>query len=168
MMRYRMARWPAMAALVLALLGGVAMAWAAARPTVQEMAEGLTCQCGCGLTVANCNHPTCGFSVPMRTEIAAMIKRGMSREEILQSFRRKYGEKILSAPTTQGFNLLAWVMPYVMVGAGVLLIGFAVSRWHRGEESSGTPPEKAGGGRADDKFDSDLRRKLESDLRRQL
>jgi cytochrome c-type biogenesis protein CcmH len=168
MMRYRMARWPAMAALVLALLGGVAMAWAAARPTVQEMAEGLTCQCGCGLTVANCNHPTCGFSVPMRAEIAAMIKRGMSREEILQSFRRKYGEKILSAPTTQGFNLLAWVMPYVMVGAGVLLIGIAVSRWHRGDEPSGGPPEKAGGGRADDKFDSDLRRKLESDLRRQL
>ena len=37
--------------------------------TVDDVSQGLTCQCGCGLTVANCNMPTCGFSVPMRGEI---------------------------------------------------------------------------------------------------
>ncbi|MGC1191918.1 MAG: hypothetical protein WA861_15095, partial [Candidatus Binatus sp.] len=42
-------------------------------PTNSQVSEGLTCQCGCGLTVANCNMPTCGFSVPMRAEIDRMI-----------------------------------------------------------------------------------------------
>jgi hypothetical protein len=36
---------------------------AAAPASGQEIAEALTCQCGCGLTVANCNHPNCSFSV---------------------------------------------------------------------------------------------------------
>ncbi len=45
--------------------------------TMQEVSEGLTCQCGCGLTVANCNHPTCPFAVPLRTQIDGMIKAGM-------------------------------------------------------------------------------------------
>src|ERR1700730_11292363 len=99
-----------------------------AAPTVsrQEISEGLTCQCGCGLTVANCNHPSCGFAIPTRDGIAGMIGKGMTRIQILQSFRSKYGEKVLSAPTAEGFNLLAWVIPYVVVGAGVLLIVIAV------------------------------------------
>ncbi|MGA9722867.1 MAG: hypothetical protein WBQ86_10450, partial [Candidatus Binatus sp.] len=37
--------------------------------TTAQVYEGLTCQCGCGLTVANCNMPTCAFAVPMRREI---------------------------------------------------------------------------------------------------
>jgi cytochrome c-type biogenesis protein CcmH len=166
--RYRTAAWLITAVLALTLLSGAALVGAAARPTVQGVAEGLTCQCGCGLTVANCNHPNCGFSVPMRAKIAAMIDRGMTREQILQFFRHKYGEKILSAPTARGFNLLAWVMPYVMVGAGVLLIGIAVSRWHRDDDSPGGPPEQPNGGPAHDEFDDGLRQKLENDLRRQL
>jgi len=31
------------------------------KTSLQEVSEGLTCQCGCGLTVANCNHPQCEF-----------------------------------------------------------------------------------------------------------
>ncbi len=149
----------------------IAAAWAtaAAAPTttVQDVAEGLTCQCGCGLTVANCNHPNCGFSVPMRGEIAGMIRKGMSRIEILDAFRHKYGEKILSAPTTQGFNLLAWVIPYVAVGAGMLLILIAVARWQRPDAAEGGPQRQATVS-AVNQFDPGLRQRLERDLKRQL
>ncbi|HXR36385.1 MAG TPA: cytochrome c-type biogenesis protein CcmH, partial [Candidatus Binataceae bacterium] len=109
----------AMLLLLAAAWGGTVIA-AAAPPqtTVQVVGEGLTCQCGCGLTVANCNHPSCGFAVPTRDEIAGMINKGMTRVQILQSFMNRYGEKVLSAPTAEGFNLLAWVIPYVAVGAG--------------------------------------------------
>jgi cytochrome c-type biogenesis protein CcmH len=100
-----------------------------AKPSVQEVSEGLTCQCGCGLTVANCNHPTCGFSVPVRGEIEGMIKAGMKRSEIIAGYRHKYGEKVLSAPTTEGFNILAWTAPFAAVFAGAILILFAVGRW---------------------------------------
>ncbi len=88
-------------------LGPVALAAAppsVAKQSLQEVSEGLTCQCGCGLTVANCNHPTCNFAVPLRVEIEGLLSKGMGRVVILASFRHKYGEKILSAPTTEVDN----------------------------------------------------------------
>ena len=104
----------------------------AAAPSGQEIAEGLTCQCGCGLTVANCNHPNCSFSVPMRERIDTMLAHGKGRAEIISYFRKQYGEKILSAPTTQGFNLLAWTMPFVALLVGGGLVVLMMGRWRGG------------------------------------
>jgi len=166
-MRHTVAPLIALAVVILALSAGVASVGAvSAKTSVQEVGEGLTCQCGCGLTVANCNHPSCAFAVPIRDDIADMIKRGMSRLQIIQSFRQKYGEKVLSAPTTEGFNLLAWVMPYVAVGVGMLLIMVAATRWHKPAGGSDTPPRSAAPDGAD--FDAGLRQRLERDLRRQI
>jgi cytochrome c-type biogenesis protein CcmH/NrfF len=109
--------------------------------TVDEVAEALTCQCGCGLTVANCNHPNCSFAVPARKRIAEMIAKGMSRVQIIAYFRDKYGEKILSSPTTQGFDLLAWLMPFAMLGLGTLAILFAITRWRRTTPALPAGPE---------------------------
>ena len=139
----------------------------------QEIAEGLTCQCGCGLTVANCNHPNCSFSVPMREHIDSMLAHGMGRAEIIAYFRKQYGEKILSAPTTQGFNLLAWTMPFVALIVGGGLVVLMMGRW-RGEPSSAPQSsndsgpcssDKSGSSDKPDKFDPALRERLERELR---
>jgi len=151
------------AAAILAIPFGLAVATRAAsippRTSLQAVSEGLTCQCGCGLTVANCNHPQCEFAVPMRTQIEAMIARGKSRPEIIAWFRTRYGEKILSAPTTEGFNLLAWIMPFAMLAAGCGFIFFAFRRWH---------PKVSVAPRGSGAFDPELRRRLERELRERI
>jgi cytochrome c-type biogenesis protein CcmH len=136
---------------------------AASTVSVQEVSEGLTCQCGCGLTVANCNHPNCAFSVPVRDQIDGMLKRGMSGQQVIAYFRGKYGEKILSAPTTQGFNLLAWIMPFAAILAGGALIAMTVGRWR--SNSPAPPADESGADRDTGNFDPELRRRLERDLR---
>jgi cytochrome c-type biogenesis protein CcmH len=137
-----------------------------AAPTVsmQQVSEGLTCQCGCGLTVANCNHPNCEFSVPVRDQIEGMLNRGMSGPQVIAYFRGKYGEKILSAPTTQGFNLLAWIMPFAAIVAGGTLIAITVGRW-RAKSPPSTPAPDSGTGVEGGEFDPELRRRLERELR---
>ena len=139
-----------------------------AAPTVsrQEISEGLTCQCGCGLTVANCNHPNCEFSVPVRDQIDGMLARGMSGPQVIAYFRGKYGEKILSAPTTQGFNILAWIMPFAAIAAGGVLMAFTVGRW-RSKSPAPTSPAGpiADNGAVNGAFDPELRRRLERELR---
>jgi cytochrome c-type biogenesis protein CcmH len=152
-------------------VGSIAILFAAAavvtfassgKISLQEVSEGLTCQCGCGLTVANCNHPQCEFSVPTRLQIEAMIGRGMGREQIIGFFRSKYGEKILSAPTGEGFNLLAWIIPFAAVFAGCFIIVTAISRWRAnrlteaGASASGLMP-----------YDPELKHRLEQELREQ-
>lgn len=139
---------------------------AAPTVSVQQIAEGLTCQCGCGLTVANCNHPNCEFSVPVREQIDGMLGRGMSGAQVIAYFRGKYGEKILSAPTMQGFNILAWIMPFAAIVAGGALVAFTVGRWR--SNSPAPAPLDAPASGADlsgGNFDPELRRRLERELR---
>jgi cytochrome c-type biogenesis protein CcmH len=139
--------------------------FAAETPTNSQVSEGLTCQCGCGLTVANCNMPTCGFSVPTRHEIDGMIAKGMTRAQIIAFFRHKYGEKVLSAPTTEGFNLLAWTMPFIALALGGGAMALAVGRWHSNSPKS---PADSKPGEQPASFDPELRRKLAKELEEQV
>jgi len=160
------------AALIAPLMAPTRPAHAAAA-TRQEIAEGLTCQCGCGLTVANCNHPNCSFSVPTRERIDAMLAHGMGRAEIVGYFRKQYGEKILSAPTTQGFNLLAWTMPFValMIGGGLVVL--MMGRWRGSTPAASESRQPSGGSGSGDpepagKAAAALRERLERELRERL
>lgn len=105
----------------------------------QAIEESLTCQCGCGLTVHSCNHLQCGSAIPLRQEIREQMALGKSAPEILAYFKGKYGEKILSSPTTTGFNILAWVTPFVLVGVGLLVVGVAIARWSGRGHSTEAP-----------------------------
>ena len=102
---------------------------AAASVTTKEIEESLTCQCGCGLTVHSCNHLQCGSGIPLKQEAFTLVSQGLSRDEILVRFSDKYGEKILSSPTTRGFNLTAWLLPFVLLGAGLVFVVVTVRRW---------------------------------------
>ncbi len=99
--------------------------------TFQELEESLTCQCGCGLTVHSCNHVDCSSALPLRKEIREQMALGKTKKEILSYFEAKYGEKILSSPTTRGFNLLAWVAPFFVVAVGGVFLVWTLRRWTR-------------------------------------
>ncbi|MCK6555234.1 cytochrome c-type biogenesis protein CcmH [Candidatus Binatia bacterium] len=120
------------------LLAAAAVGRAGSTPSFQEIEESLTCQCGCGLTVHSCNHVNCPSALPLREEIRAQMASGHDKPKILAYFVQKYGEKILSSPTAQGFNLLAWVTPFVLLAlAGGIVVLVAV-RWSR--RGQGPPP----------------------------
>lgn len=154
-------------AVLLATAIAIAPEARAAVTGAQEVAEALTCQCGCGLTVANCNHPNCEFSVPTRHKIEAMLGRGMGRAEIIAYFRKQYGEKILSAPTAQGFNLLAWTMPFVALLVGAVLVAVVMGRWRSAPPSVPAQPHGANQDGAQ-QFPSAMRERLERELRERI
>ena len=119
----------------------------AGEPTFQEVEESLTCQCGCGLTVHSCNHLQCGSALPLREEIRGQMAEGRGKEAIVEHFKEKYGEKILSAPTTSGFNLAAWITPFALLGLGGVFVFLTVRRWGgRGRGGGGSTPAPAGPG----------------------
>lgn len=108
-------------------------------PSQTELEESLACQCGCGLTVHSCNHLQCGFAIPRKNEIAQFLHEGKGLEEILASFVSSYGEQVLSAPTKTGFNLAAWITPFLVVFAGAVLIGMMSMRWTKRQSQAPTP-----------------------------
>ncbi len=108
--------------------------------TVSEVEKYLMCTCGCTMPLYTCE---CQKSEEMRANIQQMIKNGQTREQIIEAYVAKYGEKILSAPTREGFNLLAWVMPFLAVIVVGSILMTAVKRWSRNSASvqgASTPP----------------------------
>lgn len=94
--------------------------------TMGQVATELMCTCGCTMVLDSC---TCGTSDQMRAQIQKMIDGGQSKDQILGYYVSQFGEKILSAPTKKGFNLTAWVIPFVSVAAAAAVLYYVVSRW---------------------------------------
>jgi cytochrome c-type biogenesis protein CcmH len=128
-----------------------------------EIESALTCQCGCGLTVHSCNHLNCGSGIPLKKEIAEQIATGASANQVIAYFEKKYGEKILSAPTTRGFNLAAWTVPFVALGLGGALIGLVLVRWRRETPEHATGADVAAPSSA---ASPELRARLQRELER--
>jgi cytochrome c-type biogenesis protein CcmH/NrfF len=146
-------------ALVLSLAcAGAPSKASASAVTTKEIEEALTCQCGCGLTVHSCNHLQCGSGIPLKQEVQLLVSQGLGRDEILVHFRDKYGEKILSAPVAEGFNLAAWILPFVVLAGGAAAVATTLARWRVARE--GSVPE-GGAPRSLSELD---RRRLESEL----
>src|SRR5689334_14115292 len=127
--------------------------------TQTEIEESLTCQCGCGLTVHSCNHLQCPSGIPLKKEIAEQLAVGKTRTEVLAYFSGKYGEKILSAPTTTGFNLVAWVTPFAAVLIAGAVIVVVSRRWRRALEPAPPPAPPR-----DDAQDAERRARLAAEL----
>jgi cytochrome c-type biogenesis protein CcmH len=89
----------------------------------------LMCVCGCNQILLECNHVGCPDSDGMRNELMAAVTRGDSDSLVQQAFVQKYGPTVLAAPTTQGFDRTAWIMPIVVFIFGFGLCVMVVRAW---------------------------------------
>lgn len=120
--------------LLLVVLVAVALAQTGtplANPRVRQIGEQLMCQCGCGATVTSCNMINCHFSDPIRQKILAMVDAGRPDSEIIGSFVKEYGKVILVKPPSEGFDLMAWVMPFVGLAFGLWVLWYVIKRFSR-------------------------------------
>jgi len=128
--------------LLLALAGGLppgARAGDEPSSRVEALSSRIICNCDCGNKIVSTCY--CGVADSFRQEIAARIAAGDSDDQVLAYFVDKYGERILSAPTPQGFNLAAWAAPAVFLAGGLLLAAFLLRRWsRRGRLAPDVPP----------------------------
>jgi cytochrome c-type biogenesis protein CcmH/NrfF len=95
----------------------------------QALGHKVMCVCGCNQVLLECNHVGCTYSDRMRGELASYVDRGDSDDLTLQAFVQKYGPTVLIAPTTTGFNRVAWVMPYLVLVLGLTTVVLIVRTW---------------------------------------
>jgi cytochrome c-type biogenesis protein CcmH len=135
------------AALLLAGSGWVAAAPPAAGPapagmqvdeqTVHEVASQLRCVVCQSLSVADSPSETAN---QMRGIIRERLAAGDSPEQVRAYFVEKYGDWILLSPPRSGFTLLVWVVPFVGLGVGLVLVAIVVRRWSRAPQPP-VPPQ---------------------------
>ena len=98
-----------------------------------DLGHRLMCTCGCAQLLGECNHVGCPESGREREELKTAIAAGKSDKETLGWFAAKYGATMLAAPTTQGFDLVAWIAPFAVFGAALLGTVLLVRRWSVGK-----------------------------------
>lgn len=95
----------------------------------KEVASQFMCMCGCGQDHFECNMQGCGLNDAFKSEIKEMMDNGLNRDEIKDYYVTMYGEEILTAPEKKGFSLVAWVLPFVVLGSAGAGVIYAIRKW---------------------------------------
>jgi cytochrome c-type biogenesis protein CcmH len=114
-------------ALAVAICASIGAGDASAR--YNDINHRLMCTCGCAQLLGECNHVGCPASGGELAELRTDIATGMSDQQIFSQFTAKYGATVLAAPTTQGFDLVAWIAPFAVFGAALLGTILLIKRW---------------------------------------
>jgi cytochrome c-type biogenesis protein CcmH len=85
--------------------------------TISRIADNLMCTCGCPHIIGQCGDE-CSVAPQLVHEISQL-----------------YGLRVHAAPKAEGFNLLAWVMPFVGLLAGMVVVFIVVNRLKPDESS---------------------------------
>lgn len=128
-------------------------------PEVKKVSENFICQCGCNHQLSGCGMLHCGSANPLRSEIDQKLQAGMAEEQIVDDFVAKYGGVILSAPTGEGFDLVAWTLPVVALLAGLLVLYRVVRVWTRRRPLPASTPSEPGG------IPEEYRNRMEKELK---
>jgi cytochrome c-type biogenesis protein CcmH/NrfF len=96
----------------------------------------------------------------IRAFIQARIDAGDTKGEIKHRLVSEFGEAVLAAPPTHGFDLLAWLLPLVGLAGSGAVIAVLARRWTRPVRG----PAKPGQAESACVLDPTLARRLDDEL----
>jgi cytochrome c-type biogenesis protein CcmF len=151
--------------LLMLLLPGVARAQTVvSRSELRKQLEGdIMCTCGgCKAPMNNCPMGgSCHGLKEQSDKLDRYLAQGMTREQVRAAFVADHGgQDVLTAPLDEGFNRLAWALPYVAGATGAALVGLVAFRWSRRHDN--VPPA---GTVADAPVEDALAARLDDELR---
>lgn len=133
-------------------------------PVEKRLRDEIVCMCGtCGRKrVGEC---TCGTAEQMRIEISELVAAGRTYDEVVDYYVKKYGsQEVLASPIDKGFNRLAWLLPYAVGLAGIMVVGSVAVRWTRHARTA-QPFEAASAAPSDDAATQQRQERLDDELR---
>jgi cytochrome c-type biogenesis protein CcmH len=109
------------------LLAGPASAQEDQPATLTDLEDEVMCTI-CGTTLQLSESPQ---ATRQRVFINELISEGATKQEVKDALVDEYGPEVLAVPSTEGFDLAAWVVPIAGVLAAFTLVGLAARRWRR-------------------------------------
>ena len=142
------------AALALAGSALAGSATAASPPRQSDLEAEIVCPT-CKTTLDQSSSP---IATRMKAFIRARIAAGDSAAQIKASLVDQFGPAVLAEPPKRGFDLLAWLLPLVALGLGIVVVGALAWTWSRRRDRADDAP--------DDELDPDLERRVDEELAR--
>jgi cytochrome c-type biogenesis protein CcmH len=126
-------------------LGFASSAAAAARPSLTQLYGEFMCV-ACHESLAVAQSPE---SFSERQYIRDLIAEGETAAQIKSNMVASYGPAVLAVPPAQGFNLLVYVLPPVLVALALVMLVVTIPKWRRRARQA-TPMPSAAPLNADD------------------
>jgi cytochrome c-type biogenesis protein CcmH len=98
--------------------------------------------------------------------IRLKISQGWTEDQIKQYFVDNYGARVLAEPPREGFSLLVYLIPPIIILAGAVILFRAFRQWNREAEpapEAGAAPISAG---AADDPDAAYIARLEAEMKK--
>ncbi len=93
---------------------------------MEKIAAGLYCPVCAGTPLNVCDTQACE---QWRQLIIQKLAAGENEQQIRQYFIDQYGDRVLGAPPPEGFNLGAYLLPLLILLAGLAVLFFTVRGW---------------------------------------
>jgi cytochrome c-type biogenesis protein CcmH/NrfF len=121
----------------------------------------LRCMCG-GCARLDLSTCTCSYAADRRAEIHAQLKSGMTADEVVAAYVKRYGTDSLEIPTNEGANRLLYIVPITLVLGGAVFLGLFLRRLRGGGGPTRVGAGKGGDGAKRDAYDE----RLDDELKR--
>lgn len=99
---------------------------------VQQIAAGLHCPICKDLSVADSPAP---LAQQMREQITQKVRAGESADQVRADFIAAYGDSVLMSPPGRGLSAAVYLLPTVVIAAGLVIAVLLVRRWVRRPEA---------------------------------
>jgi cytochrome c-type biogenesis protein CcmH len=100
----------------------------ALQKTASEIYDHIMCPICPGQTIAQSDADT---SNQMRDLVFKKLRQGETKEEIIQYFESRYGERIMAKPNKKGLNLMLWSLPFLFLVLLIILIYYLIQHWSK-------------------------------------
>ena len=93
---------------------------------VIELSESVYCPCGCVReTIRAC---VCGTAQGITLEFQTRLQNGETIEEVREEYLEKYGTQFNAVMLAQGFNVVAYIVPFFILIAGLGIVSVVIAR----------------------------------------
>jgi cytochrome c-type biogenesis protein CcmH len=150
-----------------AVLAVLALAFAAPalaseqHPSQSELEAELVCPT-CHTTLDESDSPV---ARQMKAYIRMRIAAGATKSQIIDELvgpPNNMGKAVLGVPSKHGFDLLAWLLPFVGIALGAVILGGAAWYWSRNRAPDGTAVSATTG----PPLEPELERRVDEELAR--
>ncbi len=121
---------------------------------INKIARELYCPVCPNETLDACQTQAC---IQWRSEIHDQLAAGQSEKEIIDSFVRRYGQRVIGTPDDPALRTLSLATPFVIAGLALIVGVFTFTRWRRRPQLEVSPAKST-------PLDDSYRDQLERDL----
>ncbi len=143
-----------LAALLLVLVLAPVAAASENHPTLGELEGEVICPT-CHTTLDQSSSP---IAARMKLFIAARIRAGDTKSEIERKLVAQFGPEVIAKPSRHGFDLVAWLLPLVLLIGGAVAVAVAVWRWRSAPARAPATPAEP--------LEPELERRVDEELAR--